>query len=101
MSFLEHKLIKKKKLDKELNLQVLLTYSSERFIVEFFSKDRRMVLQKTFQNNFQGKEEMKKFENSFKSMKDLKKYFLKGEKNVVRNSVKKNQRVGTVCKRRR
>lgn len=98
MSFLENKLVRKKKLDKELNLHVLLNYTSERFIVEFFSKDRKMILQKTFQNNFDGIAQMKKFENSFKSMKDLKKYFFKGEKNVVRNSIKKNQRTRTVRK---
>ena len=90
MDFLDYKLVKKKKLDKELNLQVLLNSSSERFVVEFFSKDRRIVLQKSFQNNFEGKNQMKKFQSSFKSMKDLKKYFFKGENNVIRKRSKKN-----------
>lgn len=75
MVSLEYKLVKQKKLGKELLLKVLVNESAERIHVEFSSKDGKMILQKSFQNNFNGKNEAKKFEKAFKNIKELKKHF--------------------------
>lgn len=77
MSGLENKVIRKKKLDKELTMRVLRNELSERIFVEFTSKDGKLVLQKSFQDNHYGQKEAKIFEESLKSIDDLKAYFLK------------------------
>lgn len=75
MSGLENKVIRKKKLDKELTIRVLRNEAAERIFVEFSSKDGKLVLQKSFQDNHYGRKEVKVFEESLKSIDDLKEYF--------------------------
>ncbi len=72
MGNLEYKVVRKKKVDKELTVQVLVNYAAERILVEFSSKDGKMILQKSFQDTFYGKEEAKQFENSLKSFDEFK-----------------------------
>lgn len=69
---LEYKLLKKKKLDKELTLKVIKHEASERIFVEFSSKDGKMVLHKSFQDTYLGREEASAFEESIKSIDELK-----------------------------
>jgi len=74
MSLLDTKVLRKKKLDKELNLRVFKNEASERLFVEFSSKDGKMVVQKSFQDTYSGRIEAKVFEDAFKSIEDLKNY---------------------------
>jgi len=82
MGSLDYKVIRKKKLDKELSLKVSKNEAAEKILVEFSSKDGRMILQRSFQDNFYGNQEAEVFEKSMKSINDLKKHFnlLKGIK---------------------
>lgn len=80
MSLLDTKVLKKKKLDKDLNLKVTRNEGSERIFVEFSSKDGKLVLQKSFQDTYMGRTDAKMFEEAFKSLDDLKKYFFKETK---------------------
>lgn len=73
--FIEVKVLEKKKLGKELALKVSLNEMSSRILVEFLSNDGKMVLQKSFQNTYEGKKESESFSKSIKSLTDLKKYF--------------------------
>lgn len=75
MSGLDNKVVRKKKLDKELTLKVLKHEAAERIFVEFSSRDGKLILQKSFQDNFRGNKEAVEFENSLKSIDDLKEYF--------------------------
>lgn len=75
MGNLEYKVVRKKKIDKELNLRVLVNNAAERIIVEFSSKDGKIILQKNYQDNYYGREEAKVFEDSMKSIADLKARF--------------------------
>lgn len=75
MGNLEYKVVKKKKIDKELTLRVLINHAAERILVEFSSKDGKIVLQKSFQDNYYGKEEAKAFETTIKSISELKSHF--------------------------
>lgn len=78
MSGLENKVIRKKKLDKELTLKVIRSEMGERIFVEFSSKDGKLILQKSFQDNHYGHKEAKIFEESLKSIDDLRARLLKG-----------------------
>jgi hypothetical protein len=69
------KILKNKKLDKELTLKMSQNLMSGRIFVEFASENGRMVLQKSFQNTYDGNKEAQEFSKKFKSIKDLKKYF--------------------------
>jgi hypothetical protein len=71
----QNKITKTKKLGKEAFLQVSINEISKRIFVDFSSVDGKIKVQKTFQNNFEGKKEAKEFEKKFKSINDLKKYF--------------------------
>jgi hypothetical protein len=71
----DSKVLKKKKIDKELNLKVTQNEMSGRIFVEFSSEDGKLVTQKSFQNTFEGKKEAEAFQKRFKSLNDLKKYF--------------------------
>lgn len=73
MSLLDTKVLKKKKLD-NLNLKVTRNEAAERIFVEFSSKDGKLVVQKSFQDNFMGRTEAKTFEDAFQSLEDLKTY---------------------------
>lgn len=75
MASLDIKIIRKKKMDKELNLKVYKNEASERIFVEFSSKDGKMVLQKNFQDTYYGRKEAEEFEGKFKTIDDLKTYF--------------------------
>lgn len=77
MASLENKILRKKKLDKELTVKVLRNEASERIFVEFTSKDGKMILHRSFQDTYYGREEAKIFENSFKSIDEFKAYFKK------------------------
>lgn len=69
-----NKVVKTKKLG-NLLLQVSENEHSERIFVDFSTVDGKLKLQKSFQNNFEGKKEAKEFQGRFKSLGDLKKYF--------------------------
>jgi len=71
----ENKVVKTKKLGKSLLLQVSENKYSNRIFVDFSTIDGKLKVQKTFQNNIDGKKEAKEFQNKFKSLEDLKKYF--------------------------
>jgi hypothetical protein len=75
MSLLDIKVLKKKKLDKDLNLKVTKNEASERIFVEFSSKDGKLVLQRSFQDTYMGRMEADRFQDTFKSIDDLKTYF--------------------------
>lgn len=87
MSNLETKILKKKNIDKELIVKVLRNTASERIFVEFASKDGKLKVHKSFQDNYYGREDAKKFESSIGSIEDLRNYFnskrIKGEQNVT------------------
>jgi hypothetical protein len=68
---LENKVLRKKKLDKELLLRVCQNDATERIFVEFSTKDGRMILQKSFQNTFYGRREAEAFEKSIASIEEL------------------------------
>lgn len=75
MANYDSKVLKKKKIDKELNLKVTQNEMSGRIFVEFSSEDGKLVTQKSFQNTYDGKKESDAFQKRFKSINDLKKYF--------------------------
>lgn len=82
MANFENKILKKKKLDKEATLKISQNDMSSRIFVEFSSEDGKLVLQKSFQNTYEGTVESQAFAKSIKSIDDLKRYFgLKGKKN--------------------
>lgn len=75
MANCDNKVLKKKKIDKELNLKVTQNEMSGRIFVEFASEDGKLVIQKSFQNTYDGKKDAEGFQKKFKSLNDLKKYF--------------------------
>lgn len=75
MPILENKVLKKKKIDKDLNLKITRNDAAERLFIEFSSKDNKLVMQKSFQNNYHGRLEADAFENSFQSFDQFKQYF--------------------------
>ena len=74
MASLDLKVLRKKKLDKELNLKVYKNEASERIFVEFSSKDGRLILQKNFQDTYLGRKQVEEFESKIKNIDDLKTY---------------------------
>lgn len=72
---IENKVLKKKKLDKDTTLRVLLNEAGQRLFVEFFSESPKLKVQKSFQDNFEGRKSAEEFQQSIKSTADLKKYF--------------------------
>jgi len=70
----QNKVIKSKKLGKDAILQVSVNEISKRIFVDFSSADGRLKVQKSFQDNYQGKQEAKIFEKRFKSLTEIKKY---------------------------
>ncbi len=71
----ENKVVKTKKLGKSVILQVSENEHLNRILVDFSTIDGKLKVQKTFQNNFEGKKEAVKFQKQFKTLGDLKKYF--------------------------
>jgi len=76
MSQLDIKVLKKKKLDKELNLKVTKNDATERIFVEFSSKDGKLVVQRSFQDTYYGRLEAEKFEESMKTIEDFQLYLV-------------------------
>ena len=74
MSLLDTKVLKKKKLD-NITLKVSRNEANERIFVEFSSKDGKLVVQKSFQDTYSGRQEAAKFEERFKTFDDLKAHF--------------------------
>ena len=70
---MEYKVIKQKKLDKELNLKISEDPYSSRIYVEFSSDDKKLILQRSFQNTYAGQAESTEFSKSLKNIKDLEK----------------------------
>lgn len=70
-----NKVVKTKKFGKNMVLQVSENEHSNRILVDFFTVDGKLKVQKTFQNNFEGKKQAQEFQKRFKSLEDLKKYF--------------------------
>ena len=68
---MENKVLKSKKLDKDLNLKVTQDSHLSRIHVEFSSDDRKFVLQRSFQDTYFGQIEVEKFSKSLKSLKEL------------------------------
>jgi len=79
MSTLEHKVLKKKNLGKELTLKITKSEAAERIYVQFASKDGKLLLERNFQDTFYGRQDVAKFESSIKSIEDLKSYFNRGK----------------------
>ncbi len=75
MSQLDIKVLKKKKLDKDLSLKVTKNDATERIFVEFSSKDGKLVIQRSFQDTYYGRLEADKFEESMKTIEDFQSYF--------------------------
>ena len=75
MGLLDVKVLKKKKLDKDLNLKVSKNDASERIFVEFSSKDGKLVVHKSFQDTYLGRMEATKFEETYKTIEELKAHF--------------------------
>jgi hypothetical protein len=71
----QNRITKTKKLGKDALLQISINDISKRIFVDFSSVDGRLKVQKSFQNNFEGKKQAREFEGSFKNLKDIKKYF--------------------------
>lgn len=84
MSSIENRVIKKKTINKEINLKVYKNDGAQRIFVEFSTLDGKMVLQKSFQSTFSGIKEAEDFQEMIKSLNDLKAYFgIKEKKNVA------------------
>lgn len=87
MTNFETKILKKKKIDKILTLKVTQSGMNGRIFVEFSSEDGKLVVQKSFQNTFEGNRDAEQFQKRFRSIKDLKKYLgIEEKKNVVKQS---------------
>lgn len=71
----DFKFIKEKRIDKETTLKISQNIMSGRIFVEFTSMNPRIVLQKNFQDNYDGKIKSEKFAKSIKSTDELRKYF--------------------------
>ena len=75
MANYDSKVLKSKKIDKELTLKVTQNGTGGRIFVEFSSEDGKLVTQKSFQDTYDGKKDCELFQKRFKSINDLKKYF--------------------------
>jgi hypothetical protein len=89
---MELKVLKNKKIDDDTTLKVSVS-DAGRIFVEFSGTNPKLLVQKSFQNTPEGKEESVKFQKSIKSIEDLKKYFgiNKEKNNVTRKSTRTNQ----------
>jgi len=75
MSSIEFRVLKKKKVDKETNLKVQKNDALNRLSVEFSSDVCKLVVQKSFQDTYEGRLASEEFQKSIKSTNDLKAYF--------------------------
>jgi hypothetical protein len=69
---MEYKIKKQKKLNNELNLCVTEDPYNLRIFVEFYSDDRKLILQRSFQNTFFGVQDSETFAKSLKNLSELK-----------------------------
>lgn len=74
-SIFNNKITKTKKLDKHSVMRLSKNDANGRIFVEFASEDGKLVLQKSFQNNYFGNKEAEEFQDTIKSIGDLKAYF--------------------------
>lgn len=75
MSRLDTKVLKKKKLDNETHLRVYKNEALQRISVEFSSDTFKMILQKSYQDTYEGRRDADEFSKTIKSTEDLKRYF--------------------------
>ena len=75
MAATDFKLVKEKKVDKETTLRIKKNLMSGRIFVEFTSENPRIVLQKNFQDSWDGKLKSEEFAKSIKSTDQLRAYF--------------------------
>ena len=71
----DFKLIKQKKLDRETLMTVSQNIMSGRIYVQYTSENPRIVLQRNFQDNYEGLREVERFAESIRTTVELKKYF--------------------------
>lgn len=71
----DFKLLKEKKIDKEITLKVSQNLMSGRIFVEFSSLNPKLTLQKNFENSLEGKTKSEEFSKSIKSLSQFKQYF--------------------------
>jgi hypothetical protein len=71
----DFKLLKEKKIGKELTLKISQNLMSGRIFVEFNSTNPKLTLQKNFQNTIEGKYKSEEFSKSIKSLEQFKEYF--------------------------
>jgi len=71
----DFKMLRKRDLDRGTTLKVTQNLMSGRIFVEFATEDRKLVLQKNFQDSLDGKSESEKFAKSIKSTDQLREYF--------------------------
>ena len=71
----DFKITKEKKLDKETTLIIKRNIMSGRIFVEFVSVNPRIVLQKNFQDTYDGKNLSEEFAKSIKNTEQLREYF--------------------------
>jgi hypothetical protein len=71
----DFKMLRKKDLDKGTTLKITQNLMSGRIFVEFATEDRKLVLQKNFQDSLDGKSESDKFSKSIKTTDQLREYF--------------------------
>lgn len=77
----DFKILKEKKVDKGTNLKITKNLMSGRIFVEFTSSNPGLVLQKSFQDNRDGKLKSEEFAKSICSTNQLREHFgLKKEK---------------------
>lgn len=75
MANFENKILKKKKLGKDTGLKISQNEMSGRIFVEFSSPVNKLIVQKSFQDTYEGNKEAQAFAKTIKSLKDLRKYF--------------------------
>ena len=71
----DFKLIKQKKLDRETVMTISQNIMSGRIYVQYISENPRIVLQRNFQDNYDGMKEVESFAGSIRSTRELRKYF--------------------------
>lgn len=75
MSSIDTKVIKKVELDQETFLRFLRNEALSRISVEFSSTSSKLVLQKSFQDTYEGRREAEQFSKTITCTNDLKRYF--------------------------
>lgn len=71
----DFKIVKEKKLDKETTLKISKNIMNGRIFVEFSSVSPNIVLQKNFQDSYDGKAQSEEFAKSIRNTQELREYF--------------------------